>query len=305
MSLSLKGIGDSKIGYIGSCIAQGQKLDGVNLASPYLRSQKIITKLGHKCSHVFDFGDIQDYSLKAYRELSKNCQKSAELFDLTLITGGDHSQAIGSIHGLKRAMPKLKIIWIDAHGDINTPQTSLSGNLHGMPLAALLGLFNYATNESWFHPVLRPNDVALLGVRDLDPGEIITLQKQNIFVMSTQQVQEVGVDLAVKMALQSIDPMSESPLHISFDLDCLSEEYITATGIRVRDGFSPEMAMNLVKNFASTNRVKSMEVVEFNPLLASSEEELQFYTNYICDLYLNLIRSLNVSLNVNFNLDVI
>lgn len=287
-----------RIGVVGSTIGLGQKKAGVDFASVCLRSRHMIKRFSRHCEHVVDFDEVVGADAKVvYGELSKKCERSAQLCDFTAIVGGDHSHSIGTVHGIKRAIPKLKVLWIDAHGDINTPETSPTGNLHGMPLAALLGLFdlNKKLAAPWFHPVLRPNDIALVGVRDLDEGEKRIIKDNGIHCVSSEELDHIGVSEGIRRAIRHIDPVGENPLHLSVDVDCLGAEYISATGLPVENGLSPAQLSEIVSTTALTGRLKSMEVVEFNPLLARSLTDLQVTVEMILGLYDLAFRTKNIS----------
>lgn len=283
------------MGLIGSAISGGQTIEGVELAPAFLRSQKLIHCLRSHSELVFDFGDVceDEDSKSPYRQLSEKCQRSSELFDFTFIVGGDHSQAIGSIHGLKKTHSNLKVIWVDAHGDINTPETSLSSNLHGMPIAALLGLFNYAKvfNEEWFSPVLKPIDIALLGVRDLDGAEREIIESLGIFCLSATESIEMGLEKSVELALKSMDYECGQPLHLSLDIDSLDARCFSATGLPVAKGYFPAHIQSIATHLNRKSSLISAELVEFNPLLANTPIQLREAQDVIFSLINSIIET--------------
>lgn len=278
----------SHIGFVGSSIGEGQSKYGVEMASYLVRNLDFLKKIEKQGHILTDFGDAKQSETKqSYEQLSKLCAQSAAFCDVSLIMGGDHSQAIGSIHGLVKQKPKTKVIWIDAHGDINTPQTSPSGNLHGMPLAALMGLFdlNKQKGFEWFKPCLGPQDVALIGVRDLDEGEKQIIKKEGIFCLTTEEVNKMGAMESIHKALTAIDPLGECPIHLSLDVDALSAEYITATGLPVPGGLTPEQITTMTQSLYYTGLLSSLEIVEFNPTLAETSQELKQTLNFIEKLF--------------------
>ncbi|MCB0422256.1 MAG: arginase [Bdellovibrionales bacterium] len=278
------------VGMIGSGIGIGQKLEGIEYAPYYLRSRHLVD---HLCDHkiaVNDYGDVNVHVkdiFESYERLSNLCRRSSLRNQFTAIFGGDHSHSIGSIFGLKKQNPQLKVLWIDAHGDINTPKTSPSGNLHGMPLAALLGLFdlNRVGHMDWFHPVLQPSDVALLGVRDLDSGEKEVIENLKLPCFDVEEIRDIGMASALDIILDRMDPQGTSPFHLSIDVDCLDGSEVKATGLPVPKGFFRNELEQFVTQIQKKRKVTSIEVVEFNPNLAMEDQQWVPIADFIADLF--------------------
>lgn len=207
-----------------------------------------------------------------------------------VVLGGDHSIAIGSIAGALRAHgDKLAVLWIDAHVDINTPEVSPSGNLHGMPLAALTGMKSKATGEmkrEWDvlgkdvigKTKLDPKKLAWLGLRDVDKGEIANLKRvQGALPLTMQDVDELGVKGALTKILKHFEKSGAKALWVSFDVDCLDPVFAPGTGTAVRGGFTYReghlIAETLHAYFkGSKMKLAGLDIVEVNPLADTNNE---------------------------------
>jgi arginase len=197
----------------------------------------------------------------------------SQQFCLTL--GGDHSIAAGSLSGLLQAHPDLAVVWVDAHGDYNTPDTSPSGNFHGMPLAALTGAFPLADAPGFdfFSAALPPERVALVGVRSLDPGEQQLLLDRGLHVFTMSEIDRYGIGRVMEAALAAVAPDGTAPLHLSLDIDALDPSIAPATGTRVAGGLTYREAHFIAEAMAETGRLVSMDLVEVNPQLATAEAD--------------------------------
>jgi arginase len=186
-------------------------------------------------------------------------------FALTI--GGDHSVAVGSIFGLHSHWQDLGVIWVDAHGDFNTPATSPSSNFHGMPLAALCNMFSLLQVKSfdWFRPCLNPADVVIIGARNLDPGEARMLQDVGIRVYSSREVMERGMAAVTRDAMDYILAKGPRPLHLSFDIDALDGDLVPGTGTPEPDGLQLDEALVLCRELRNSGLLVGMDLVEINP----------------------------------------
>ena len=182
-----------------------------------------------------------------------------------LVLGGDHSVAIGSVSGSARDA-SVGVVWFDAHGDFNTPETSPSGNVHGMPLAALLGVGAFEGTEWATAPGLREENVALVGLRDLDPAERELIRESDVTALTMTDIDERGVadvvDEALTAAVDGVDGV-----HVSLDLDWLDPMEAPGVGTPVRGGVSYREAHAALEAIAETGALRSMELVEVNPIL--------------------------------------
>jgi arginase len=187
---------------------------------------------------------------------------------LPLFLGGDHSIAVGTVGGVTHATPAA-VLWIDAHGDFNTPESSPSGNLHGMPLAALCGLgapgLDALIGLGRPGPKLRPEDVALVGVRDLDHEERRLLRSSGVAVYTMRDIDDRGLAAVARDALSRLG--RHERLHVSLDMDCMDPREAPGVGTPVTGGLTYREAHLLMEILADDGRVGSIDVVEINPIL--------------------------------------
>jgi arginase len=182
-----------------------------------------------------------------------------------LFIGGDHSIAVGTVGGVTHDSPS-GLIWIDAHGDFNTQKSSPSGNIHGMPLAALMGLGQpELVNLGRPGPKLKPSDVVLIGVRDLDPEERELLKESRIGVYTMREIDERGIAEVVREALARLQHLRR--IHVSLDMDSLDPMDAPGVGTPVAGGISYREAHLLMEILADAECVGSIDVVEINPIL--------------------------------------
>lgn len=185
---------------------------------------------------------------------------------IPLILGGDHSVALGTLGGLASVHGPGGVLWIDAHADINTPDTSPSGNVHGMALAAALGLAGDAfSSDAWPLPALDPRRVALLGLRQADAGERTLLREAGVRVFSMSEIDRIGVERAMREALDHVS--GPGFVHVSLDLDALDPEVAPGVGTPVRGGLTYREAHLALELVAESGLAGSLEVVEVNPIL--------------------------------------
>lgn len=189
-----------------------------------------------------------------------------------LTLGGDHAIALGTVAAaLKATQGELSVIWVDAHGDFNTPDTSPSGNLHGMPLAALCHAFDLRSHEGFADfpdfPALKPENLALVGIRELDAGEREALLEAGIRVYTTSEIDRYGIGKVMDHAIRSVNPYMRLPMHLSYDVDGLDPTIAPATGTRVPGGLTYREAHFIAERMAETGALMSLDVVEVNPAL--------------------------------------
>jgi len=192
--------------------------------------------------------------------------------EFPLVLGGDHSVAIGSLAGTSRDAD-VGVVWFDAHGDFNTPETSPSGNVHGMPVAAALGRGSFA-DAAWARaPGLREENVAFVGLRDLDPGEREAMRESDVSAFTMSDVDERGISAVVEEALD-VASAGVDGVHVSFDLDWLDPNEAPGVGTPVRGGATYREAHwaleDVARRDAESGILRSMEFVEVNPILDES-----------------------------------
>ncbi|MEM8983450.1 MAG: arginase [Pseudomonadota bacterium] len=188
-----------------------------------------------------------------------------------LVIGGDHSIAMGTVSGAARYFhgrgEDLGLIWFDAHGDMNLPATSPTGNIHGMPLAHLLGRGDRdLAGIAGFTPTIKPENVALVGIRDIDDGERRIIHESGIRTFTMRDIDEQGMTAVCREALATVTD-GTAGFHVSFDVDGCDPTVIPGSGTLVPGGISYREAHQLLENCADTGLMTSMEVVELNPFL--------------------------------------
>jgi arginase len=204
-------------------------------------------------------------------KLSKRVKTILQANEFPLVIGGDHSIAMGTVAGvssyLKDQNESLGLIWFDAHGDMNIPGVSPSGNIHGMPLAHLLGKGDEDfRNIMGFSPKIRPENVALIGIRDLDAGERKIIRESGIHAFTMREIDEHGMAEVANRALEIVNN-GTAGFHISFDVDGCDPTVIPGSGTLVPGGVSFREAHLLLEYCADNGRLLSMEVVELNPFV--------------------------------------
>lgn len=283
-----------KVNILGAPIFYGCDKKGVDNGPKVLRENGLLQILNKK-NDVVDLGDIyvedvnESYkyeshsSLKYLKQvadannlLGEEVYKSLENDSFPLIIGGDHSIGLGSIAGASKYFGQdLGVIWVDAHGDINSPETSPSGNIHGMPLASSFGLgHEKLTNILFNGSKIKMENVFILGARDLDKGEIDLIESHNLNVWTFNTIKEKGLSTCLEEIILKINEKNLKNLHLSFDIDCLDPIFVPGTGTPVEDGFTIEGGKKILSVLIETGLVKSMDFVEFNPELDKTRKTL-------------------------------
>jgi arginase len=197
---------------------------------------------------------------------------SLQAGNFPLVLGGDHSIALGSIRGATRNR-KIGVLWIDAHADFNTSETTPSGNIHGMPLAALCGYGDPRLVQLWDEPLpaIDPRRVAVLGARDLDSGEKNNLRQAGVMIMGMEQIDRKGMFQAVSEAIAQISQDVEG-IYLSFDMDALEPRHAPGVGTPVTGGLTYREAHLACEMIAETGKLIGMDMVEVNPILDAKNE---------------------------------
>ncbi|THG94817.1 hypothetical protein EW145_g8071 [Phellinidium pouzarii] len=192
--------------------------------------------------------------------------------ELPVTIGGDHSLAMGTISGTLSHHPDACVIWIDAHADINTVETTPSGNIHGMPMSFLLGLNKTRISEyDWVKQVLTPDRLVYIGLRDVDAGEKTILREQGIKAFSMHEVDRYGIGRVVEMALDHVNPRRDRPIHLTFDVDALDPSVAPSTGTPVRGGLTFREGHYICEAIHETGLLAAFDIMEVNPSLADAE----------------------------------
>jgi arginase len=217
--------------------------------------------------HARFLPEIKDTSHRIARLVAGSAREG----HLPVVLGGDHSVALGTLAGLHEVHGAGGVIWIDAHGDLNSPETSPSGNVHGMVLAAALGQAGERfQGDDWGLPALDAGRVALIGVRSLDDGERELLSRLEARVFTMSDVDRMGVEPVLREALEHV--AGPGFAHVSLDLDAIDPDVAPGVGTPVRGGLSYREAHLAMELIAESGLVSSLDVVEVNPVLDRENE---------------------------------
>ena len=273
---------------LGVPLGYGGSMAGVDIGPAALRVARLTPRIAGLGYSVHDLGDMRlerpqtlpeaDEKLKYVREISNACEQLAveveeilKAGQLPLIVGGDHSIAIGSFAGAvsyyKKQNETLGLIWFDAHADMNTPESTPSGNIHGMPLAALLGYGTpELTNIAGFAPKLDPRLCAHVGARDIDPGERELIRKLGIRFFTMREIDERGMNDVMDEAIK-IASRGSAGYAVTFDVDVLDPGDAPGSGTLVRGGLTYREAHLGMEKIAEAGGMRSLEIVEINTAL--------------------------------------
>ena len=258
-------------GRMGTSVHLGQPHQGVAKAYSHLEKNGF-----WKTVKGQDFGDLSVKGffnrdiVHTYEEIFQKTSDIIKKGFRPALIGGDHSQSFATISALKQHHPNLKVLWVDAHTDINTRDTSSSNNTHGMPVAGLMGVMAPELwNQKWIIQELLPKDIVYVGIRDVDEGEKKLVKKHDIENYSVEIIREKGIE---KILLGIKEKWKGAPVHLSFDIDALDHSLVPATGTPVSKGLTIKEALKIIEIMGSD--FVSFELVEFNPDLAQTKQEL-------------------------------
>jgi arginase len=273
-----------QIDIIGVPIDLGADRRGVDMGPSAIRYAHLHQKLEELGYSLEDKGNIEvpiletcqitdpklkylDCILPIGRRIAGAVATSVQANHFPLVLGGDHSLSVGSIRGAAKHH-RLGVIWVDAHADFNTPETTPSGNIHGMPLAALCGLGDPRLVSLWEEtpPVIDPKRVAVIGARDLDSGEKRNLREAGVMVQSMEQVDRLGMGSALEKAIERVSRDVDG-IYLSFDMDALDPRQAPGVGTPVPGGLTFREAHLACEVLAETGKLIGMDIVEVNPIL--------------------------------------
>ena len=288
MATAATNVSGRKIRVIGVPLDLGQSRRGVDMGPSAVRVAGLEARLEALGHVVEDAGNIAvaipeqkkegHPNAKYLKEITATCTKHAELVLRTLeagktplVLGGDHSVAVGTVAGVsefyRRQNQRVGLLWIDAHADINTPESSPSGNVHGMPLAAIMGLGPPdLANIFGFSPKVAPENCVLVGVRDIDAAEKENVRKAGIEVYTMRDIDERGMRTVMEEALRAAG-RGTAGYHVSLDMDWVDPEDAPGVGTPVRGGATYREAHLAMEIIADHGRLTSFEIVEVNPVI--------------------------------------
>lgn len=276
------------IDIIGAPSTFGQRKLGVDLGPTAIRYAGLISRLKQLDLDVYDKGDIKvpvvniekfhseqkglrnyDEIIDVNQKLNKEVSASIENNRFPLVLGGDHSIAVGSVSAISKHYNNLGVIWYDTHGDLNIPEESPSGNIHGMPLRILTGegpkeLLELNSN------VIKPENIVLIGMRDLDKGERQFIKDHNIKTFTMSDIDKLGIKEVIENTIEYLKSRNVDGVHLSLDVDALDPLETPGTGTRVLGGLSYRESHFALELLHQSHLISSMDLVEVNPLIDSN-----------------------------------
>jgi arginase len=288
-----------RIRIIGAELDLGQDRRGVDMGPSAMRYAGLQARLEALGFAVQDEGNIVAPDMAALAQgdprakylseilrynvrMADAVEAAARAGEFPLVLGGDHSLAIGVLGGLARAAGAPgAVLWIDAHGDLNTPDTSPSGNIHGMPVAAAVGLGRvWFDTGQWPVPSLDEARVAMIGVRSLDDEEREVLRRTQIRVVTMAEIDRIGMEAAVDTAL---DRLRAAPwVHVSLDMDVMDPLHAPGVGTPVPGGITYREAHLMMEMVSESGMMGSLQVVEVNPILDVQNRSAQLAVELVC-----------------------
>ncbi|MDQ2969404.1 MAG: arginase [Actinomycetota bacterium] len=277
-----------KVAVIGATLDLGAGRRGVDMGPSAIRYAGLAARLGELGHEYVDLGNVEtavaeaieagDEHARFLSQIKETSERVAHLVwraardgFVPVVLGGDHSVSLGTLSGLRQVHGPGGAIWIDAHGDLNSPETSPTGNVHGMVLAAALGLAgDRFRGEGWGLPALELGRVALVGVRSLDDGERELLRELDAKVFTMSDVDRLGVERAIRESLAHV--AGPGFVHVSLDMDAIDPDVAPGVGTPVRGGLSYREAHLAMELVAESGLASSLDVVEVNPVLDRENE---------------------------------
>ncbi|MCE7794131.1 arginase [Salipaludibacillus sp. CUR1] len=294
---------NSKISIIGVPMDLGQNRRGVDMGPSVIRYAGIEERLKNLGYEVKDRGNIDigrppqldvknednlkdlEVVVEANQSLEEKVSEVIGEGDFPLILGGDHSIAIGTLAGVANKADNLGVIWYDAHGDLNTGETSPSGNIHGMPLAVSLGIGHPLLTEiGGYAPKIKPENVVIIGARSLDEGERKLIKEKGIKVYTMHEIDRMGMSKVMEEAIEHVSKNTDA-VHLSLDLDALDPHDAPGVGTPVIGGPSYRETHLAMEMLAEKNIITSAEFVEVNPILDNKNQTAEAAVGLVGSLF--------------------
>ena len=282
-----------KVKIIGVPMDLGAGRRGVDMGPSAIRVAGLNSAIAFQGYEVLDAGNVHVHPPEAInlvnprahylKEISEAAGELAQMTEaaleedaLPVILGGDHSIAVGSVAGVsafyRKRDEKVGIVWLDAHSDVNTPETSPSGNIHGMPLASLLGFgAPELTHIAGFAPKVLPENTIIIGARSIDPGERELLRRLNIRVITMSELDERGMASVIQEAIK-IAGKDTAGFHVTMDMDFIDPFYAPGVGTPERGGATYRESHLAMEKLADSGKVLSVEITEVNPLYDTTNQ---------------------------------
>lgn len=252
-------------------VYQGQKHFGVSLGPAFIRQFLHDQHYNFQSYMVSMSQSLGAINLEAYENISYTVERELRRKNMVFVAGGDHSLSIGSIQGALRYNPDIKVIWIDAHADINTRTSSLTQSYHGMPLSFLTQEDRHLKRHAWFQETLNPQNLMYLGLRDIDLAEKNTLSKHSIKYFTSDEINSSSFNEVLK----SIKEFCRyQQVVISLDADAFDPSIARSTGVPVEKGLSCDQVDSFVQTILDVAEVISYEFVELNPQIFDTQQDV-------------------------------
>lgn len=294
---------NSSISIVGVPMDLGQCRRGVDMGPSAIRYAGIVERLEQLAYVIDDLGDIsinhpdkrdqrQEGNLRNLHQVAEANEQLGRMVDteiekqrFPLILGGDHSIAVGSLSGISKHYENLGVIWYDAHADLNSAETSPSGNIHGMPLAANLGIgHERLTNILGYAPKIKAENIVIIGARCLDPGEKELIREQGIKVYTMHEIDMLGIPKVMEEAISHLKANTDG-VHLSLDLDGLDPTEAPGVGTPVIGGLSYRESHLAMEMLAESELLTSAEFVEVNPILDDKNKTATIAVDLIGSLF--------------------
>jgi arginase len=286
------------VAVLGAALDLGQGRRGVDMGPSAIRYADLLGRLADMGLGVHDLGTVVEDHIEALDEgdahakyldqilavcsqIAGHVESASRAGELPLVLGGDHSLALGVFGGLARVHGPVGTIWFDAHADCNTPETTPSGNVHGMGLSGALGWNGeHFAGGDWPLPSVDEDRTVLIGVRALDPGERDRLRRSRVRVFTISEVDRLGMEAVIRGALEHLS--GSAHVHVSLDMDVLDPFWAPGVGTAVRGGISYREAHLAMELVSEAGVVDSLEVVEVNPILDRENMTGELAVELIC-----------------------
>ncbi len=268
--------------FVGIGLECGQVNKGLSLSSHrarnFLNSETKFSDYGdigsdQKYEKIFSYSDLDQFDLSGYVHAAQTIRTAMATHQFTLNWGGDHSIGWATISAFLSLYPNGKVIWIDAHADLNRPDTSPTGSFHGMPVSFLLGLNSYMAPKELSYR-LRPDQLIYVGLRSLDPFETEAINHLGIPTFDCNFIKEFGMKEVISQIRKLI---KSEQVHISFDIDSLDPTVAPSTGVPVPAGLEAHELLQLADYLTAETKYTSLDIVEINPLIGTVEEVNRTY----------------------------
>ncbi|MDX8362675.1 MULTISPECIES: arginase [Bacillaceae] len=275
-----------QVSIIGVPMDLGQMRRGVDMGPSAIRYAGVTERLENLSYEIEDLGDIEigkperanaiveNHKLRNLKAVAEASERLADKVQgvikekrFPLVLGGDHSIAIGTLAGVAKSYNNLGVIWYDAHGDLNTEETSPTGNIHGMPLATSMGIGHKTLTEiAGYTPKVKPENIVIIGARSLDDGEKELIKEKGITVYTMHEIDRLGMANVMEQAINYLKDRTDG-VHLSLDLDGLDPHDAPGVGTPVIGGISYRESHLAMEMLAEANIITSAEFVEVNPIL--------------------------------------